>query len=403
MDVVEDDLSDFFATMLPLLDERERRLLLGATAVMFGRGGQAVVTRAAEVSRNTVITGMAKIANADSAPSTRTRRPGAGRKKAIDLDPELLVALDELVEPESRGDPMSPLRWTAKSVVTLTNQLNEQGFEVGTTLVHRLLKYLGYALQAPAKEREGNQHADRDAQFHYLNDQVTAHQRQNQPVISVDTKKKELIGNYDNGGVEYQQSGEPIKVNVHDFPDPEMGKAVPYGVYDLASNEGWVSVGDDGDTAAFAVESIRRWWFRMGIERYPKATKLMINADGGGSNGYKVRLWKTELAKLAAETGLEITVSHLPPGTSKWNKIEHRMFSFITMNWRGRPLDSYRTVVSLIANTTTRKGLKINAELDQGHYPRGIKITDKELRAVPLRAHDFHGEWNYTISPTPLK
>jgi hypothetical protein len=327
---------------------------------------------------------------------------GGGRKKAIDIDRDLLVELDDLVSPEARGDPMSPLRWTLKSTYQLADALTAKGFKVSATLVRKLLHGLDYSLQGTSKQTEGAQHEDRDAQFRYINGQAKAHMAEGQPVISVDTKKKELVGDYANRGSEWQPKGEPDRVQVHDFPDPEVGKAVPYGVYDIAADEGWVSVGDDGDTAAFAVAAIGRWWDLMGKLRYPEATRLLICADAGGSNGYRVRLWKTELAKLAGATGLRITVCHYPPGTSKWNKIEHRLFSFITMNWRGRPLTTYRTVVELIANTTNRKGLKVRAELDQGYYPTGVKVSDKQLAAVPLSPHEWHGNWNYTIQPTPL-
>jgi len=336
-------------------------------------------------------------------PSTRVRRPGGGRKRNIDKDPDLLVELDDLVSPDARGDPMSPLRWTLKSTRELAETLRSKGFEISSSLVGQLLGAMGYSLQGTAKQTEGAQHPDRDGQFRYLNDQAKAHMAAGQPVISVDTKKKELVGDYANGGTEWQPEGRPERVQVHDFPDPEVPKAVPYGVYDVVADEGWVNVGDDGDTATFAVESIRRWWHRMGRPRYPNATRLLITADAGGSNGYRVRAWKTELAKLAAETGLEITVCHYPPGTSKWNKIEHRLFSFITMNWRGRPLTSYRTIIELIANTTTSKGLKVQAGHDQGHYPRGVKITDQQLAEVPLQPHHWHGEWNYTVTITPPK
>jgi hypothetical protein len=331
------------------------------------------------------------------------RREGAGRKRSIDKDPNLLLELDDLVSPEARGDPMSPLRWTVKSTYQLADTLRAKGFDVGPTTVRELLHDMGYSLQGTSKQKEGAQHVDRDAQFHHINDTAAAFLADNQPVVSVDAKKKELIGEYSNAGQEYQPKGKPARTKVHDFIDPEMGKAIPYGVYDLGADEGWVSVGDDADTAGFAVATIGRWWAQMGRQRYPKATRLLICADAGGSNGYRIRAWKVELAKLAKETGLEITVAHFPPGTSKWNKIEHRLFSFITMNWRGRPLTSYRVMVQLIANTTTTKGLKVNAELDEGYYPTGIKISDKELAAVPLTRNEFHGDWNYTVHPKPLK
>lgn len=400
MEVAEDALRGFFGDLSGLLDERQRRLVLGAMARMLGRGANTAVASAAGVSRNTVIAGARELAGG-AAPSGRVRRRGAGRKKAVDLQPGLLAALDSLVEPESRGDPMSPLRWTLKSTRNLAGELGRLGFQAGASLVGELLGYMGYSLQAPAKAVEGAQHPDRDGQFRYINDQAGEHLAAGQPVISVDSKKKELVGGYDNGGREWQPTGEPERVNVHDFPDPEMPKAVPYGVYDTHADEGWVSVGNSGDTAAFAVATIRRWWETMGQGRYPDATRLMITADAGGSNGYRLRAWKAELARLATDTGLEITVCHLPPGTSKWNKIEHRLFSFITMNWRGRPLTSYRTIIELIAATTTRTGLQVQADHDQGYYPTGVKITDKELAALPVTAHDWHGKWNYTISPTP--
>jgi hypothetical protein len=298
---------------------------------------------------------------------------------------------------------MSPLRWTSKSTYKLADALRAKGFDVGPTTVRELLHEMGYSLQGTSKQKEGAQHVDRDAQFHHINDTAAAFVANGQPVISVDAKKKELIGEYANAGQEYQPTGKPTRTKVHDFIDPEMGKAIPYGVYDLGADEGWVSVGDDADTAGFAVATIGRWWAQMGRPRYPEATQLLICADAGGSNGYRIRAWKVELAKLAKETGLEITVAHFPPGTSKWNKIEHRLFSFITMNWRGRPLTSYRVMVQLIANTTTKKGLKVNAALDESHYPTGIKISNEELAAVPLTRNKFHGDWNYTVHPEPLK
>jgi hypothetical protein len=337
------------------------------------------------------------------AGSGRVRREGAGRKRLIDKDPRLLMELDDLVSPEARGDPMSPLRWTSKSTYKLADALRAKGFEVSPKTVGDVLEQMGYSLQGTSKQKEGAQHVDRDAQFRYINDTAGAFVAEGQPVISVDSKKKELVGEYSNAGKEYQPKGKPVRTDVHDFIDPEMGRAIPYGVYDLGADEGWVSVGDDADTAGFAVATIGRWWAQMGRRRYPQATKLLICADAGGSNGYRVRAWKVELARLAAETGLEITICHFPPGTSKWNQIEHRMFSYITMNWRGRPLVSYRVIISLIANTTTKKGLKINADLDQGYYPTGVKITNKQLAAVPLTRHDFHGDWNYTVHPSTLK
>jgi len=402
MEVADEQLAEFFATIDPLLDERQRRMTAGAAARMLGRGGTTTVARLAHMSRNTVLTGAREVQAGGAVRSDRVRREGAGRKRNIDKDPNLLLELDDLVSPEARGDPMSPLRWTAKSTYQLAETLRDRGFAVGPTTVRELLHEMGYSLQGTSKQKEGAQHVDRDAQFHHINDTAGAFLADGQPVVSVDAKKKELIGEYSNAGQEYQPKGKPARTKVHDFIDPEMGKAIPYGVYDLGANEGWVSVGDDADTAGFAVATIGRWWAQMGRQRYPKATRLLICADAGGSNGYRIRAWKVELAKLAKETGLEITVAHFPPGTSKWNKIEHRLFSFITMNWRGRPLTSYRVMVQLIANTTTTKGLKVNAELDEGYYPTGIKISDKELAAVPLTRNEFHGDWNYIVHPKPL-
>ncbi len=402
MEVAEEQLAEFFSVVMPLLDERQRRVLSGAAAKMLGRGGTTAVARLASMSRNTVITGTQEIESGAATPAERVRREGGGRKRLVDKDPDLLLELDDIVSPEARGDPMSPLRWTAKSTYKLADALCAKGFEISPKTVGDLLTEMGYSLQGTSKQKEGAQHVDRDAQFRYINDTAGRFLADGQPVISVDAKKKELVGEYSNAGQEYHRSGEPTRTQVHDFIDPEMGKAIPYGVYDLGADEGWVSVGNDADTAGFAVSTIARWWAQMGRHRYPGATKLLVCADAGGSNGYRIRAWKVELAKLAADTGLEITVCHFPPGTSKWNKIEHRMFSFITMNWRGRPLTSYRVVVQLIANTTTKKGLKIAAELDEGYYPTGVKITNKELAAVPLTRHEFHGDWNYTVHPLPL-
>ncbi len=308
------------------------------------------------------------------------------------------------MEPTTRGDPMSPLRWTAKSTENLARALVAKGFRVSADTVGRLLKAMDYSLQAPAKQIEGAQHPDRNEQFEYINSLTRRRLGSDSPVISVDTKKKELVnGRKANGGKEYQPAKTPERVDVHDFPDPEIPKAVPYGVYDVGADEGWMSVGDDHDTAAFAVNAIRRWWQVMGVERYPKATQLMVTADAGGSNSYRNRAWKVELARLAADTGLEITVCHYPPGTSKWNKIEHRLFSFVTKNWRGKPLTSYRTIVELVGATKTKTGLKVLAEWDQGSYPTGVAITDAELAAVPVEPHEWHGEWNYTIRAKPTK
>ncbi len=398
VELSEEGLAGFFATTFPLLDERQRRLMAAAMVEGLGRGGQARVAEATGLSRNTLIAGARELAGG-AGPSERVRRAGGGRKKATELDPDLLVVLDSLVEPESRGDPMSPLRWTAKSTRTLAAELKRQGHQASADLVHRLLRYMGYSLQANAKVTEGAQHPDRNAQFAYINAQAGEHLGAGQPVISIDCKKKELIGDYANGGAEYEPEGEPTRVGVHDFPDPEMPKAIPYGVYDIGGNEGWVNVGDDHDTPAFAVASIARWWQRMGQDRYPDATRLMITADAGGSNSYRSRMFKAELATLAATIGLVITVCHMPPGTSKWNKIEHRLFSFISMNWRGKPLTTYRTVVELIAATTTATGLRVEADLDEGYYPTGQTISEQDFKALPVTRHDWHGDWNYTVRP----
>jgi hypothetical protein len=400
VEVTEDALARFFEVVLPHLNERQRRVVAGASAQMFGRGGKTAVAEASGMSRNTVIKAEREV-EVGIEPSERVRAPGGGDKPLTDRQPGLLGALDELVHPETRGNPMSLLRWTSKSSTKLADDLVRQGFEVSSRTVLRLLHELGYSLQANAKVTEGRQHADRDAQFRYLADIASTFIDDDQPAISVDTKRKELIGDYANGGAEWSPEGEPERVQVHDFADRKLGdyaKAIPYGIYDVANNEGWVSVGDVADTATFAVESIRRWWNQMGRVRFPDADRLLITADAGGSNGYRLRAWKVELARLAEETGLRITVCHYPPGTSKWNKIEHRMFSFITMNWRGKPLTSLRTIIELISATSTQTGLSIQADYDPNWYATGVKVTNKELAAVPLEPHDFHGEWNYTIN-----
>ena len=402
MEVSRDELARFFTTVMPHLNEVQRRVVAGAMAVGLGRGGKTAVAEAAQMSRNTVIKAASEVESGIE-PSDRQRAPGGGDIKAEVKQPGLLEALDELVDPETRGNPMSRLRWTAKSTATLAKELVAQGYAISDDTVARILKDLGYSLQAPAKEKEGASHPDRDAQFHYLNDEVTAFLRADEPVISVDTKKKELVGEYANGGQEYHPKGERTRVKTHDLVDKELGRAVPYGIYDIGNDEGWVSVGDTADTATFAVEAIRRWWYSMGTARFPKATKLLITADGGGSNGHRVKLWKVELARLAAETGLDITVAHYPPATSKWNKIEHKTWSFISMNWRGRPLVSYRTIIELISATTTASGLTIRAEEDLNHYETGTKVTKAELAAVPLTRHDFHGDWNYTIAHSNVR
>ena len=391
-----------YAALRPHLDERQRRLLLGVEARRLGRGGITAIAEATGVHPDTVARGVREVEGLPE-PSVRVRAPGGGRKKLADTDPELAAELTALVDPETRGDPMSPLVWTTKSTRHLAAALTVAGHRVSDRTVARMLRAMGFSLQANAKVIEGRQHEDRDAQFHYLNRCVGEHIAAGQPVISVDTKKKELVGEFANGGREYQPKGSPVPTNVHDFMDKELGKAIPYGVYDVADNTGWVSVGTDHDTAAFAVQTLRRWWDTIGRRRYPHADRLLICADGGGSNGYRVRAWKIELAALATETGLAITVCHLPPGTSKWNKIEHRLFSQITMNWRGRPLESHRTIVDLISNTTTTTGLTVHCVLDTDQYPTGIKYAAKDVAALPITRHDFHGEWNYTVQPTRPK
>ena len=402
MEIDEQTLAAKFGVILPHLDERQRRLLLAAEAGSLGYGGISLVARAAGVSRMTVTTGVEELdAGVEPSPG-RARRAGGGRKPLTENDPALLEALDALVEPETRGDPMTRLRWTTKSTRTLAEELTRQGHPISHHSVGRLLTGpLEYSLQANAKTVEGKQNPDRDAQFRYINDQVTAALEEGEPAISVDAKKKELVGEYANAGRTWRPSGQPRRVDVHDFPG-EAGKAIPYGVYDVGADTGWVSVGNDGDTATFAAETIRRWWTTTGLPAYPDATRLLITADAGGSNGYRLRLWKKELAALADQIGIPITVCHMPPGTSKWNRIEHRLFSHITMNWAGQPLTSHEVAVNLIAATTTRTGLSVHAERDTGTYPRGIKIGDREMKTLAaqyLTPHPWHGEWNYTINP----
>ena len=389
-----------FEVLTRVLDERTRRLVAAAEAQAIGFGGVTAVARASGLSRGTVIRGMVELKTAPK-PSRgqRIRRKGAGRKRTVDQDATLKRDLEALVEPVTRGDPESPLRWTCKSVRQLASQLNKAGHRTSHRMVAELLHAMGYSLQANRKTLEGASHPDRDAQFHHISSKIREFQTAREPVISVDTKKKELVGDFKNNGRELRPKGDPEKVRVHDFVIPELGRAAPYGVYDVTQNAGWVSVGVDHDTAAFAAQSIRRWWESMGAEAYPKAGKLLITADSGGSNGARVRLWKLELQKLADETGLEITICHLPPGTSKWNKIEHRMFSFISQNWRGKPLVSHQVIVNLIAATKTKTGLRVRAELDPGKYPKGVKVSDKEVAAIRLERDKFHGEWNYAILP----
>lgn len=387
----------------PLLDERGRRRFAAAEALAAGRGGVTAVARITGVARSTIGRGLAELrgAGVPAAAAGRVRRKGGGRRSLVATDPSLLADLKDLVEPATRGDPMAPLLWTAKSLRNLAAGLGELGHRVCHNVVADLLRAMGYSLQANRKTLEGTSHPDRDAQFGYLNAQVKAALAAGEPAISVDTKKKELVGDFKNGGREYRPKGQPEPVRVHDFLIPELGRAAPYGVYDIADNAGWVSLGIDHDTASFAVNAIRRWWQIMGRARYPKATRLVITADCGGSNGARVRLWKRELQALANELGIAVTVCHLPPGTSKWNKIEHRLFSFITQNWRGRPLVSYQAIVQLIAATTTDAGLKVQCEIDPNPYPAGVKVTDAEIEAINIRRHEFHGDWNYTISPQP--
>jgi Rhodopirellula transposase DDE domain len=392
----EETVAARYAAISPYLDERQRRLWVGAEARVMGKGGISLVARATRMSRPTIYRAMAEL-EAPPVLDGRVRRPGGGRKRLVDHDPGLAAALDALVDPDSRGDPMSPLRWTCKSTGQLALALTRAGHPVSDTVVGEMLRASGYSLQANAKVREGGQNPDRNAQFHYLNEQAREFRDAGFPVVSVDAKKKELVGEYKNGGREWQPKGHPVPVKVHDFIDPLLGKAIPYGVFDVGRNVGWVNVGQDHDTATFAVESLRRWWQGDGAAAYPNADRLLICADGGGSNGYRLRLWKFELGRFAAETGLAVTVCHLPPGTSKWNKIEHRLFSHISMNWRGRPLTSHEVIVQLIGATTTRQGLKVHAQRDLGTYPIGVKVSDHDLATVPIRPHDFHGAWNYSI------
>lgn len=386
------------------LDERMRRLFAAAEASVLGRGGVTKVAQATGISRRAIHVGLDELV-AEKSPEEslvpRIRKAGAGRKSVIETEAGVVAALEKLVEPTTRGDPESPLRWTCKSLRTLADELSLSGHSVSHPKVGDLLRDLGYSLQANRKMLEGTAHPDRNAQFEFINDQTKQRLLAGDPVISVDTKKKELVGPYKNNGRTWLPEGEPELVKVHDFIDKELGRANPYGVYDVASNTGWVSVGTDHDTASFAVETIRRWWNTMGKQRYPNASALMITADGGGSNGSRVRLWKLELQRLADEIGIPIQISHLPPGTSKWNKIEHRLFSHISMNWRGQPLISHEVIINFIAGTTTRKGLKVHAELDDSLYPAGIKVSDAEFGKIRITRNEFHGEWNYRIDPAP--
>ena len=397
-----------FRSLASVLDERARRHWAAAEARAYGWGGVSAVSDATGMSVNTIRKGLSELDESaksftNAQVSARLRRPGGGRKRLTQNDPGLGAELDRLVSPLTRGDPESALRWTCKSTSLLAQELCGQGHTISARSVAQLLNTAGYSLQGNRKTLEGSGHPDRNAQFEHINAKVDRFQQRGQPVISVDTKKKELVGQYKNSGREWQRKGEPERVDVHDFPDAQLGKVIPYGVFDMSRNEGWVSVGIDHDTAQFAVQAIGRWWQKMGAKRYPHASALLITADGGGSNGSRCRLWKVALQSLAARLGLPIHVCHFPPGTSKWNKIEHRMFSHITQNWRGRPLVSHEVIVNLIANTRTNAGLKIRAELDRGKYPTGIKISNSELAMLNLKLDSFHGDWNYSVMPKPLK
>jgi hypothetical protein len=390
-----------FSDLWPLLDERSRRLMAANEARALGYGGIAKVRRACGLSRKAIAKGIREITDGSAMPG-RVRRSGAGRKNIVVSDPKLLASLERLIEPETRGDPESPLRWICKSTRTLAAQLTKQKHPVSHEKVAQLLRDQNYSLQSNRKTEEGADHPDRDAQFRHINAQVKRALAKGMPVISVDTKKKELLGNYDNGGKQWLPAKKPVKVNGHDFPSPEVPRAYPYGIYDLARNTGFVNVGTDHDTGAFAVASIRGWWRSEGRSLYSQARGLLITADGGGSNGSRLRLWKLELQKFADETGLSISVCHFPPGTSKWNKVEHRLFSFISSNWRGEPLRDYETIVNLISRTTTAKGLHVTCRLDRRKYPTGRKVTDDEIKRVNLKRNTFHGDWNYTIHPSTL-
>jgi hypothetical protein len=391
-----------YRSLVVEMDERRRRQWAAAEARDAGQGGISIVARATGLSRPTIMAGLRELglpARQRALYESRVRRPGGGRRPLTETDPGLLAALEALIEPVTRGDPQSPLRWTCKSTARLADELARQDHPVTDRTVATLLKQAGYSLQANRKTREGASHPDRNAQFEYLNATVARFQKQGQPAISVDMKKKELVGDFKNGGREWRPQGQPEEVRVHDFLDKTLGKAIPYGVYDMLNNQGWVSVGIDHDTAQFAANSIRRWWHQMGQRRFPRAQELLITADGGGSNGHRSRLWKVSLQTLADKIGLKLHVCHFPPGTSKWNKIEHRLFSFITQNWRGKPLVSHQAIVNLIAHTTTRAGLTVKAALDTNHYDTKIKVSDEELSRLRMKRHEFHGDWNYTISP----
>lgn len=393
-----DDIRSRYEAHEEFLDERGRRLFASNEALALGHGGVSAAAKATGLARSTIHRGIKDLQLGNDC-GDRIRRPGGGRKSAVELQPGLPAALEALIDGAIRGDPCSPLRWVSRSLRHLVKELVAQGFEVSQRTVANLLRELKYSCQGNRKTREGANHPDRDAQFRYINATVKAAITAGEPAISVDTKRKELIGDFKNNGRELRPMGQPEPVRVHDFAIPELGKVAPYGVYDIAANDGWVSVGIDADTAAFAVESIRRWWHKLGKARYPTATRLVVTADCGGSNGSRVRLWKRELQRFADETSLTLSVNHLPPGTSKWNRIEHRLFSFITQNWRGKPLVSHQVIVQLIGSTTTEKGLKVYCELDTNHYPKGLKITDREMNQINISRDEFHGEWNYLILP----
>lgn len=400
-DTVVQQIEEKYHHLSPYLNERSRRLWAATEALALGYGGIVAVQRATSISQNTIRAGLAELESEalDLAPIGRIRQVGGGRKRVEEQQPSIVEALDQLVEPSSRGEPECPLRWTCKSVNQLADALQQQGYQISAMTVYTLLVEMGYSLQSNRKTQEGKQHPDRDAQFQHIARQVEAFQRQHRPVISIDTKKKENLGQFKNGGQEWQPQGQPVEVKTHDFPDKTQGKAIPYGIYDLTHNQGWVNVGIDHDTAEFAVESIRRWWQQMGQAQYPRSKHLLITADCGGSNGYRNRLWKLQLQKFADETGLTLHLCHFPPGTSKWNKIEHRLFCHITTNWRGQPLTDLQTVINLIGNTTTQTGLEVHAQLDDNLYPTGIQVSEEQFNAIAIERCRFHGEWNYRIVP----
>ena len=397
--MAEQGIRQRYAGLSPVLNEQSLRRFVATEAQSYGHGGVSAVFRITGIARSTISRGLKEIAEKRQPEAGRLRKPGGGRKAKLAEDSTLLSDLQRLVEPATRGDPMRPLRWTSKSLRHLSQALRGLNHSACPHVIADCLREMGYSLQANSKTREGSGHVDRDAQFQYISDQAGAFLAAGEPVVSVDTKKKELVGNFKNNGRELRPKGSPEAVSVHDFIDPKLGRAVPYGIYDIGDNKGWGSVGSDHDTASFAVHALDRWWLTMGQSRYPEATRLLVTADGGGSNGHRVRLWKVELQTLANALRIPITVCHLPPGTSKWNKIEHRLFSFITLNWRGKPLRSFETIVQLIAATTTSAGLTVRAELDENKYPKGVKISDARLAAINLARHPFHGDWNYTISP----